>query len=247
MLLLHGLASDARELGHLPEAIADQGFSVLALDLRGHGASEGLRGLVTRNRVLAELTAWRYHLSERGVRLAAVGGHSLGGTWALSSASLLPVRAAFAVAPPATLTAEINAFELAGYRLGQGIHALASRLGRSDLRVPYKYKPRHIHDDPATIEAMEREGFLVSTLPMALAESALAIDATRWVGEAKVPALIAICKRDRVVSHENSQRLYDAYGGPKTWLELDAPHSAFFGVPGIGPSQQVAAWLGGTL
>ena len=44
VLLVHGLAEHMGRYGHVVEALTGAGFAVTAVELRGHGESEGKRG-----------------------------------------------------------------------------------------------------------------------------------------------------------------------------------------------------------
>ncbi len=97
-LLIHGIMADHRTWRRVGPALADRGYRVIAVDLRGHGASP--RGAYTpelyADDVVASLPA--------GAELAI--GHSLGGlTLSLAVDRLRPRRAVFSdpawhLAPP---------------------------------------------------------------------------------------------------------------------------------------------------
>ncbi|MGR8007058.1 alpha/beta fold hydrolase [Streptomyces hypolithicus] len=87
-LLIHGIMADHRTWRRVGPALADRGYRVVAVDLRGHGASE--RGTyspaIFANDVVESLPA--------GAELAI--GHSLGGlTLSLAVERLRPARAVY--------------------------------------------------------------------------------------------------------------------------------------------------------
>jgi pimeloyl-ACP methyl ester carboxylesterase len=90
VLLLHGAGMD-HTVWQLPARwLAWHGHSVLAVDLPGHGRSEGpaLAGV-------AELADWLGRVMDAaGIERAAVVGHSMGGAIALETAAALPERVA---------------------------------------------------------------------------------------------------------------------------------------------------------
>jgi len=51
-----------------------------------------------------------------------------------------------------------------------------------------------------------------------------------------VPFLCVVATRDEVIPAEHAKRLYDAWGGPKKWLELVASHNSIDGHPDYWPS-----------
>ena len=83
VLLIHGLAEHMGRYGHVIDALNAAGWAVTAVELRGHGESEGKRGHVDR---------WEQYLED--VRAAAatidgpvvIIGHSMGGLVALDLA-----------------------------------------------------------------------------------------------------------------------------------------------------------------
>lgn len=247
VIVLHGLASEARELGPLPGRIAEAGFTVLAPDLRGHGASQGPRGRLSIRGVLEDLMAWQDHLEDAGIEPVAVGGHSLGGCWAMLAAAELAPRAVFAACSPASITDELGRLETMAYRLGGAVHALASRLGLDGLSVPYRVGPDEVLDAPEAIDRMEEAGMIQPTIPLANVETLLELDATGWAAEATCPGLIGAARNDRVVGRHTTRRLYEAYGGPKDWVELPGPHSCFLDRQGAACAETIAEWLSGVL
>lgn len=247
VLLVHGLASQSRELGALPTVLADHGYTVLAIDLRGHGQSQGPRGVLTVQGVLEDLTAWTDHLADQGATDVIVGGHSLGGAWAMLAAARLDPAAVFAACTPSTIQAELSRIERAAYRVGGVAHRLANTLGYGELAVPYTVGPEDVLDTEAAIERMTADGLIQETVPLANVETLLDLDATRWARQASCPGLIAAARDDRVVDRANTRRLFEAYGGPKTWLDLDGPHACFYDHTGKACAQGVATWLDGVI
>ncbi|MEV5977690.1 alpha/beta hydrolase [Streptomyces sp. NPDC052114] len=87
-LLIHGIMSDHRTWRRVGPALADKGYRVIGVDLRGHGASE-------RGEYSAELFADDLvDTLPAGAELAL--GHSLGGiALALAAERLAPARAVY--------------------------------------------------------------------------------------------------------------------------------------------------------
>jgi pimeloyl-ACP methyl ester carboxylesterase len=88
VLLVHGAGMD-HTVWQLPARwLAWHGHSVLAVDLPGHGRSEGqVLGSVP------ELALWLGRVMDAaGVASAAIVGHSMGGAVALEAAAALPER-----------------------------------------------------------------------------------------------------------------------------------------------------------
>ena len=68
VLLVHGLAEHMDRYAHVVEALNNAGWSVTAVELRGHGKSEGKRGHVDR---------WEQYLDDVRAAAATIDGLSL--------------------------------------------------------------------------------------------------------------------------------------------------------------------------
>lgn len=90
MYLIHGYAEHSGRYEHVGAALAAAGFRVRALDLPGHGASEGLRGLIPRFAAacadIVQLATEVHAASDAGLPRFLLG-HSMGGLAALRVAS----------------------------------------------------------------------------------------------------------------------------------------------------------------
>jgi alpha-beta hydrolase superfamily lysophospholipase len=92
--ILHGLGDHAGRYVHVGRALATRGFAAQALDLPGHGKSEGRRGHVDSwNEYLQAVSAWMDRArSERPERRWSVLGQSMGALVALDWALDHPER-----------------------------------------------------------------------------------------------------------------------------------------------------------
>lgn len=241
-ILIHGLGADRRELGPLPGTLAQTGLTVLAIDLRGHGASEGLRGRLSRARVLADLEAWTQRLGREGAELSLLAGHSLGGLWSLYAAPELGPDAVAAIASPASIERELVTGEKTAYRIAGGLDRLVRRLGGSTLRVPYRVTVEDTIDHPRALERVRGMDLLQDTVPVVNVDELLAVDGPAWARRVEVPALVAHGCRDGLVPRESTHALYEALPGEKTWMELPGPHSAFLDVEADECARRVAGW-----
>ncbi|WMW82452.1 alpha/beta hydrolase [Undibacterium cyanobacteriorum] len=88
VLLVHGAQNDHSVWAMQSRYLAHHGFSVLALDLPGHGRSQGpaLHSVEVMAKWLLEV------IELSGVQQAFVAGHSMGSLIALEAASLAPER-----------------------------------------------------------------------------------------------------------------------------------------------------------
>jgi len=94
-LLLHGITGWWRTWWRVGPALAERGWRVIAVDLRGHGTSPPIDGAATAESLAAEVAAT---MEAFGVtRLDALIGHSLGAAIAMELLHLRPAIARRAV------------------------------------------------------------------------------------------------------------------------------------------------------
>jgi len=231
ILCVHGLASQRALLTPLVERLAEAGYRALAPDLRGHGDSGGPRGLLSRDRVLADLRAWRRWLEDEGAQLRAIVGHSLGGLWALAAREHLGIDALAMVATPASIRRETAWLERAIYRVGYRLQRLVDPLDLT-LRVPNRVGLDDVLETEEAIESARRLDLVQASIPLANAPGLLALDGPAMAADTEIPAIVARPTRDRLVPEASTRALYEALAGPRTWLEVDGPHECFFDATG---------------
>lgn len=86
LVLVHGWCSNMHSLACQFEAFS-RTRPVLAVDLRGHGASSAMAGPYTVEQLAGDVLALLDHVGWKG---AAIAGHSMGGAVALEAARLVP-------------------------------------------------------------------------------------------------------------------------------------------------------------
>lgn len=98
LVLIHGLSSSSAHYAGLGRTLAERGWSVSALDLRGHGVSDRVPGTYEITHYAADVEAFLRSLPAPAVLV----GHSLGAATAVYLAGSRPdlVRAVFAEDPP---------------------------------------------------------------------------------------------------------------------------------------------------
>ncbi len=108
VVLVHGMGEHSGRYDPLASALVDAGFSVWALDHRGHGQSEGRRGHVERfSTFVADLETFRLLVASRQPGPQVLLGHSLGGAIALAHALSHPEAwTAVVLSAPATGAAD---------------------------------------------------------------------------------------------------------------------------------------------
>jgi alpha-beta hydrolase superfamily lysophospholipase len=81
VVLVHGAAEHGGRYAHVAERLVTAGYSVYALDHRGHGRSDGPRAMIDRlDRLVEDLALFVARVREEEGRRPFLVGHSLGGT-----------------------------------------------------------------------------------------------------------------------------------------------------------------------
>lgn len=225
IVLIHGLASSSVEFYEFPEKLVAGGYAALTLDYRGHGKSDGDRGILSQERVLEDLEGGidameqEYQIDTERVILL---GHSTGGAMAICNANKLPsVKALIALAPLATLRDEMNLFEFAGYNLARLVNAPIRIFSKKGISVPYKVDYQRLYSTEAAVERARKDQFLQTTIPVRnYGPLVQKLDAEECAKNIKIPSLVMVAEYDVVVGKHNSRRVYDALAGPKKFVEV---------------------------
>lgn len=202
VLLFHGVSDNrAGMLGHA-ELLLRNHFSVVMMDARAHGASEGpiaTYGWLERNdtRVIADAL----FASEQPHCLFFLG-ESMGASIALQSAALEP-RVAGVVAESAFANLREVSFDYTGLRF-------SPLLGRTLFRPA----------STLAIRAAEKEGGF----------DADDVAPEKSVAERAFPVLLICGLSDRNIPARHTRRIFKAAAGPKEmWLVKGAGHTAALG------------------
>ncbi len=250
-VLVHGANEHSGRYEHVAAWLVGLGFEVSALDQRGHGRSEGLRGHVDRfEQYLEDLD--RFVASRAGGSGGADGpgggqgvlliGHSMGGLVAFSYAAWRPerVRALVVSAPWFDLRMRIRPLD----RLLAPVGAwLTPR-----LRRPAGIPPEHLSRDPRVGQAY-RDDPLVGTTVTArwFVECSRAAHRvrTRLAKEMKVPVLFLQGDADRIVDPAATRAVFEAIPHPRKALRRypEGYHELFNDLDQRRVFADVEAWL----
>lgn len=225
IVMLHGLASSSVEFYDFPEKLVAGGYAVLTVDYRGHGKSDGDRGVLSQPRVREDLQSAleamksEYQIDTQRVLLL---GHSTGGAMAVCTANDLPqVRALIALAPVAKLRDEMNLFEFAGYNVARVVNGPLQMFAKKGISVPYKVDYKRLYSTEAAVERARKDQFLQTTIPVRnYGPLVQKLDAESCAKTVTIPALVMVAEYDVVVGKHNSRRVYDALAGPKKFVEV---------------------------
>jgi acylglycerol lipase len=222
IIVSHGYGEHAGRYAALAEALRAAGYSVHALDYRGHGRSEGERARVG---VFREYVDDLKRFCERVYEAAPQGrrvllGHSVGGLIALQLALEHPKKVdALALSAPYLH----NAIEAPGWLI-----RLSGLLSRYWPSFPTRaVDPAHLSRDPAVVDAYRRDPLVFhGKAPARVAKELL--DAGPYVlaraADIRLPLLIMHGTDDRIAAVEGSRLLYEAVGSSDKTLKLYDGH-----------------------
>jgi pimeloyl-ACP methyl ester carboxylesterase len=249
IIFAHGLLSAYQEFGDYPQRFCERGYVTLAIDFRGHGASDGLRGLMSTERNVQDLRAAIDYLeAHTGIdqnRIVLVG-HSYGGDAVLCTAARDGrVRAVVAGATVGRIQDELKSTELLMYRVIDVLNRFQKQFTHKPLYVPYRVSYKDIFNDAECRQRAEKAGFLQSTVCADFIPVALTQDATACAQNVGVPTMIVQGEKDAVVLHSSTRGVYQAVASSdKEWYEVKGSgHSVWTDSQGSVAFEHIAAWL----
>ncbi len=203
LVLVHGLSDHGGRYDGFAQAMAAHGFSTFALDLRGHGRSEGRRGHVRRfGLFLQDLERFRREV--QGAVSAATPLFLMG----VSMGGLVAVRYA------QECEASFRGVILASPWLGTALHTPAWKIHLADAldRVlpafpfPLGLRPEDLSHDPAVVRGYRADPLVHQRVtPRLFAEVNRAISRAYERADAfRAPVLFLLPGADRIVDTERS-------------------------------------------
>jgi alpha-beta hydrolase superfamily lysophospholipase len=214
--LLHGYADYAERYAHVVEAWAGKGIATIAIDMRGHGHAEGVRGHCERfDEYLDDAAELTRLVQERAPGVPAIlAGHSFGGLVASSVAIARPSPwKALALSGPffgvATQVPKIK--QIAGRFASRLVPAFSQPTGirGSDLTHDAA-RARAYDEDPLVFKGATARWF---TETSAAQDRAIA-----RAPSLSMPLYVVIGGADPVVSVSRAHAFFDAAGSTdKTW------------------------------
>lgn len=219
VVIAHGLGEHSGRYGRVGRFLAEAGYSVWALDHRGHGRSEGPRVLVDSFETFeADLETFRLLAEAAEPDLAAVLlGHSMGGAIALGHAIDYPDRfTALVLTGPAV-------------QPGRGVPRPTVVAGRVLARVWPKagvlaLDATAVSSDPAVVAAYREDPLVHHGKVTAGLAAALLARAERFPAEVaglRLPVLIVHGGADRLVPVEGSRELVARFGSDDVTLVVE--------------------------
>jgi len=240
IFLTHGYAEHSGRYAHVAAYLAARGYAVYAMDLRGHGQSEGLRAHIdTFETYLADLYAYFKTLP---VHRCFALGHSVGGVLALAFTARHQEDGICGVV---TSGAALNAGDaVPGYliAISRVLAALVPRLPILPLQAG------DISKDPAVQAAYDADplnyrGKVRAQMGRQILELARAV--RREAGRITVPALVMHGGADRLISPTSADEIYALLGSAdKTKRIYDGLYHEIFNEPERETVlADMAAWL----
>ena len=236
VLLIHGISEHSGRYEHVGQFLAERGFDVVAIDLRGFGQSGGRRAFVdTFDDYFDDVEDQLTEIGALGVPVVLLG-HSMGGLIALSYAlSARPGPDLLALSAPAL-----------GANIPAPLRALTPLLARlaPRLRVPSPIKGEMLATDPAVGEAYFADPLIVRVVTPALGHALLR--QMLWTNEhitrLAVPTLVMHGADDPLVPPRSTRPLTDL--APVTRRTYPALRHEIFNEPArFAILQELSDWL----
>lgn len=249
LIFAHGLLSAYQEYGAYPERFCERGYLTLAIDFRGHGASEGQRGLMSTERNVEDLRhAIDYLEANPGIDNNRIGliGHSFGGDAVVCTAARDErVRLIVAGATVGRLRDELKPGEITLYRIVDAVNRFQKQFTRRPLYVPYRVTYKDIFANEECRARAQAAGFLQTSVCADFIPAAMTQDATLCAQNVGVPTLIVQGELDAVVTHSSTRATHDAIAcADKEWYEVKGSgHSVWTDCQGDVVFDHVAAWI----
>lgn len=221
LVLLHGLTATAgANWMHLFEPLAEQGWRVMAPDLRGHGRTRAEDG-ISIEQMADDVAAMLDHYD---IERAVVGGFSMGGAVAQTVWQRHPDR----VEGLALLSTAMR-FQLAP--IGANLYGLTPAMARLGSNLPDGVRSNLVAKRIPLDDATQR-AFVLSDVgassPLGVAASARALRgwrSKRWIGGVDVPATVVVTTEDGSLAPK-AQRALAATVPDAEVVELAGPHAA---------------------
>ena len=202
--VVHGLGEHSGRYEAIADRLSAYGFSTFAMDLRGHGLSEGRRGHVTRFEVfLQDVDRFRrelHGLVDVGTPLFLLG-QSMGGLISLRYLEEFdtPFRGGIIVSPWLATETPVARWKV----------TLAGALNHVMPSMPFNsgIEPAFLSRDPAVVHAYRDDPLVHSRItPRLFNESSMAMGlAFQRSDRIRVPLLFLLAGDDRIVSTAQSQ------------------------------------------
>ena len=240
--VVHGLGEHAGRYARFAEGMTSHGMSTFALDLRGHGESEGQRGHVDSwSQWTDDVSAFVKHVEGLAGTEVVPLGHSFGGTALLSTvlSGKLPNSKRFAVSSPALkLRLQAPAWKTA---LAPFASKIVPRLAMGN-----EVDPATVSRIPEVVAAYRNDPLVHSRISsrMYTEWQNATIDILGRADQIKIPFLILAGTADPLIDPDGSRRLHERAPSLSELHLLEGRyHEPFNDLGSDGVFQLVADWV----
>lgn len=248
LLVIHGLGEHAGRYDAFARHVCARGFSTFALDLRGHGRSEGRRGHVPSfETYLLEVDRFRREVEGlvKGRLPLFLLGHSLGGLIALRYQEEFRARfrAAVILSPWLATALPLGRLQAAAANLLAGVLPA--------LPFPSGIRPEDLTRDPAVIEAYDDDPLVHRRITPRLfveasAAMGLALQRSDRISE---PVLFLLAGADRIVQTDRTIAFAQSMTASDIEVRVypDAHHELLHELERLRAYREIADWLSARL
>lgn len=213
VVLIHGFAEHRRRYGHVAAHLNQQGYHVLAGDLRGHGESGGDRGYIERfgdyvDDVTAFIQEAQRSFPAASERPPVLLGHSMGGLVCLEYVLSHPkaARALAITSPFFGIKIKVPGWKRT---LAMGASLLKPR-----LKLPNQIDSSILSHDEASCQAYAQDPLIFHTATARWFTEILAThaDVRRRAVQLAIPTLMQQAGDDRLVDSQAAQEVFELLG-----------------------------------
>jgi len=240
--VVHGLGEHAGRYARFAEAMANHGMSTFAVDLRGHGESDGQRGHVDSwSQWTDDVSTFVKHVEGLAGTEVVPVGHSFGGAALLSTvlSGRLPNSKRFAVSSPALkLRLQAPAWKTA-------LAPFASKIVPR-LAMDNEVDPAAVSRIPEVVAAYRNDPLVHSRISsrMYTEWQNATVDVLGRADQIKIPFLILAGTADPLIDPEGSRRLHEQAPSVSELHLLEGRYHEPFNDLGSGEVfQLVADWV----
>ena len=217
LIVCHGALEFKENYFELCEFLVGKGVAALAIDMHGHGQSEGERFHVNMREWVADIRGaidlLENHPQVDGNRIGAFGLSS-GGT-AILEAALVEPRLKALIALDATVRNTLSLAETLLFQLLILAGRVKRLLTKQDLRLAIgkMFEGAQVASDPQVDQKLRQDPRFVKALasfPFPGAAQCFLVDTIKRVNGISIPTLVLHGEQDQLDPPETAQLLYDA-------------------------------------
>lgn len=222
VVFVGGLSNHAFGYADFEHKLAQRGWNVIGVDLRGHGRSSGKRGDFTIEMVVEDLAAAVAYARDRFGGAVALMGSSLGGFYALCGANAIDGIACavshWIYLPNTPITkkdARMRPVALLLNKIAPGMRIPTTQVANWD----------GVCDDPELKQKCFDDPLMVWKYSARALASGFRYTPDEPLTRLRVPHLVVLGDRDTMTPFEYTRGVFDQLEGDKEWVTIpDAGH-----------------------